>query len=143
MDNSGNFHCNGNWEVNGIRSYMFVEEKYWVINWIRLATVCVWLPVSLHAADPNILPLMISKTFPCFWSQTQSAQRPRKRSILFLSGLRVTSFPTTQLPFFPGFDSGKTTIFKGNSTHSHKELLSPIALGLKIIRLIDHMLPRV
>ena len=89
--------------------------------------------------------LIIFKTFPWFWSQAQFAQRPRKgRGIFFfLSGLRVTSFPATQLPPFQDLTVGTSTIFKGNSTHSHKELLSPMALGLKIIRLIDHMLPRV
>lgn len=108
------------------------------------------LPVSLHVVDPNILSLIISKTFLSFWSLAQFAQSPRREVLLFcffvfvsLSGLKLTSFPTTQLPFFQDLTVGTSTIFKGNSTHSHKELLSPMALGLKIIRLIDHMLPRV
>ena len=44
-----------NWEIDGIISYKMVEDKYWVINWIRFAMITCLALVSLHVTDITYL----------------------------------------------------------------------------------------
>ena len=68
-----------NWEIDGIISYKMVEDKYWVINWIRFTMITCLALVSLHVTDITYLDSEISKYFHVFLSQVQIPWKSRKK----------------------------------------------------------------
>lgn len=78
-----------------------------------------------------------------FISGTICPKAQKEKKYFSSRGLKVTLFSITQSTFFLDFTVETFLIFKENATHSHQKHWNLMVHGIKVIRLVDHMFPKV